>query len=203
MKDTNVEKLLETARQQDEKIRAGIKAKMIRDGVDRFTEISAIELAYLTRIDMGALVDEVNAELESRKEAGAAMQGIMCGAAGTAQRSRDPHVERVDSEREVTFEEVVKPLMRWMAENSCPHCHMLVSGTSAELFHGVKSFNTFEFGKMQAQRHEIRKADLSIAYMDNDCKWIVEETLYPESRGYIAHRFDTEAEANAFIAGAV
>lgn len=51
-------------------------------------------------------------------------------------------------------------------------------------------------------KHEIRKADLSIPYRDNDCKWIVEEQLYPESRGYIAHRFDTEAEANKFVEGA-
>jgi len=56
---------------------------------------------------------------------------------------------------------------------------------------------------MQATaQHEIRKADLSIPYMDNDCKWVVEETLHPESRGYICHRFGTEIEAHKFIEGA-
>lgn len=53
-----------------------------------------------------------------------------------------------------------------------------------------------------APKHEIRKADLSIPYQDNNCKWVVEETLYPESRGYIAHSFDTEIDANKFIEGA-
>lgn len=51
-------------------------------------------------------------------------------------------------------------------------------------------------------QRETRKADLSIPYQDNDCKWCVDETLYPESRGYIPHRFNTEVEANQFIEAA-
>lgn len=30
-------------------------------------------------------------------------------------------------------------------------------------------------------------------------KWHIDETLYPESRGFIQHSFDTKAEAMLFI----
>ena len=63
----------------------------------------------------------------------------------------DKYVERAQQSLDQTepvpptFEEVVKPLIKWMAENNCPHSHVVVTGTGAELFHGMKSFNTFEF----------------------------------------------------------
>lgn len=47
-------------------------------------------------------------------------------------------------ERE-TFEEAVKPLMKWLCENKNPHTYVIVSGTSAELLEGVEVVNTFEF----------------------------------------------------------
>jgi flotillin len=48
-------------------------------------------------------------------------------------------------QREKTFEEVVKPLMKWLADNRCPHHHVVVSAVSAELVQGKMSFNTPEF----------------------------------------------------------
>ena len=44
-----------------------------------------------------------------------------------------------------TFEEAVKPLIKWLAENCNPHAIVTVSSTSAELLHGVESVFTEEF----------------------------------------------------------
>jgi hypothetical protein len=44
-----------------------------------------------------------------------------------------------------------------------------------------------------------RKADLSLPYDAADGKWHVEETLYPESRGYIVHDFESKEDAQEFI----
>lgn len=50
-----------------------------------------------------------------------------------------------------------------------------------------------------------RRADLSIPYQENPhmpgAKWYVDESLYPESRGYTVHEFPSQAEANRFIEG--
>ena len=43
-----------------------------------------------------------------------------------------------------------------------------------------------------------RKVDLSSPYEENG-KWFVDETLYPESRGFIAHPFETKEAALFFI----
>ena len=45
----------------------------------------------------------------------------------------------------ITFEEAVKPLMKWLCENSHPHTTVIVSSTTAELLEGVKSVKTDEF----------------------------------------------------------
>lgn len=51
----------------------------------------------------------------------------------------------------------------------------------------------------------IRRSDLSIPYQENPhmpgAKWFVQETLYPESRGYNVHEFNTRLEAEKFIEG--
>lgn len=44
-----------------------------------------------------------------------------------------------------TFEEAVKPLMKWLCENKHPHTYVIVSGTAAELLEGLEAVNTFEF----------------------------------------------------------
>ena len=47
-------------------------------------------------------------------------------------------------------------------------------------------------------QRETRKADLTDAY-ESGSVWRVDESLYPETRGYVHHTFLTEGEAHAFI----
>jgi hypothetical protein len=45
----------------------------------------------------------------------------------------------------VTFEQAVKPLMKWLSENTHPHTTAIVTGNLAELVEGVESVKTDEF----------------------------------------------------------
>ena len=45
----------------------------------------------------------------------------------------------------VTFEEAVKPLMKWLCENKHPHTTAIVTGNVAELVEGVEVVKTDEF----------------------------------------------------------
>jgi hypothetical protein len=44
-----------------------------------------------------------------------------------------------------TFEEAVKPLMKWLCENTNPHTTAIVTGNLAELVEGVEVVKTDEF----------------------------------------------------------
>lgn len=44
-----------------------------------------------------------------------------------------------------TFEEAVRPLMQWMAENCHPHTKSIVESNAAELFEGLKVVVTDEY----------------------------------------------------------
>ncbi|MGP2900537.1 hypothetical protein [Serratia ureilytica] len=46
-----------------------------------------------------------------------------------------------------SFEEVAKPLIKWLAENVHPHHTAIVTSTHAELLEGKMSFPTEEFIK--------------------------------------------------------
>ena len=46
---------------------------------------------------------------------------------------------------ELTFEEAVKPLMKWLCENTHPHTTAIVTGNLAELVEGIESVKTNEF----------------------------------------------------------
>ena len=48
-------------------------------------------------------------------------------------------------ENKVTFEEAVKPLMKWLCENKNPHTYVIVSGITSEMVEGVEVLNTDEF----------------------------------------------------------
>lgn len=132
MKDTNVENKLEAQAKADNTIRASLKSKMLKAGPDQFVEA---ELAQRN--------SKAEARVYAPSEAGLAAM------AGTAEPDHAAHLDRVDTQQteDVPFEVVVKPLMQWLAQNACPHHHVVVSATSAELFQGQKSFNTFEFIK--------------------------------------------------------
>lgn len=52
----------------------------------------------------------------------------------------------------------------------------------------------------------LKRSDLCTPYLEPDPRygtkvWCVDESLYPESRGYLQHRFETEKEAIDFIEG--
>ena len=44
-----------------------------------------------------------------------------------------------------TFDEAVRPLMKWMAENNHPHTWAIVDSNTAILTEGVTSYNTDDF----------------------------------------------------------
>ena len=44
-----------------------------------------------------------------------------------------------------TFEQVVKPLMKWLAENNHPHVTAMVTANCAELVEGFEIVKTNEF----------------------------------------------------------
>ena len=50
-----------------------------------------------------------------------------------------------EMENKLTFEEAVKPLMKWLCENTHPHTTAIVDGTLAQLVEGVESVKTEEF----------------------------------------------------------
>ena len=49
-----------------------------------------------------------------------------------------------DLEKEM-FEEAVKPLMKWLSENTHPHTTVIVKSNCAELVEGIKVIETNEF----------------------------------------------------------
>ncbi|MGQ3662100.1 hypothetical protein [Citrobacter braakii] len=48
-------------------------------------------------------------------------------------------------EKELSFQEASKPLIKWLAENVNPHSTVIVTSTGAELLGGVMSHNAEEF----------------------------------------------------------
>jgi hypothetical protein len=48
-------------------------------------------------------------------------------------------------ENQLTFEDAVKPLMKWLCENTHPHTTAIVTGNIAELVEGLESVKTDEF----------------------------------------------------------
>lgn len=111
-----------------------LREKILASKPGSFIPVTSQEMARI----MSGEMDEVMAEIHKRED-------------GLQQMAGDNYVKRAQQSLDQTepvpptFEEVVKPLIKWMAENNCPHSHVVVTGTSAELFHGMKSFNTFEF----------------------------------------------------------
>lgn len=56
-------------------------------------------------------------------------------------------VEQTPEERQASFEEAAKPLIKWLCDNMHPHSHVLVHSTCAELVEGSMVFNTEQFVK--------------------------------------------------------
>lgn len=51
------------------------------------------------------------------------------------------------NEKQQSFEEAAKPLIKWLNENANPHSKVIVDSTSAELVSGEMIINTQEFLK--------------------------------------------------------
>lgn len=67
-----------------------------------------------------------------------------------SRKSRPPtktrkQLNKYTMENEVTFEEAVKPLMKWLCKNVHPHTTVIVTGTTAEIVVGVNTLKTDEF----------------------------------------------------------
>lgn len=50
-------------------------------------------------------------------------------------------------EKQLSFEEAAKPLIKWLAENADPHHTVIVTSTGAGLLSGEWAFPTEEFLK--------------------------------------------------------
>jgi hypothetical protein len=46
-----------------------------------------------------------------------------------------------------SFNEAVRPAIKWLAENVHPHTAITITSTGAELFEGITTFNTDEYLK--------------------------------------------------------
>lgn len=57
------------------------------------------------------------------------------------------HVTDVNKARSSSFEDVVKPVIKWLNDNANPHASVIVDCTSAELLTGEIAVNTKEFLK--------------------------------------------------------
>lgn len=132
--------------------RETLKEKMLKSPVNWVVDTEA-ELQFILHGDIYGLIQEVNDMKRPKDQVkGHPMDGLMRDPEFSKEPDHKAHLDKLDNEqvkRKITFEEAVKPLIQWMAENECPHSHVVVSGVSAELFHGQKSFNTFEFVRDQ------------------------------------------------------
>jgi len=47
--------------------------------------------------------------------------------------------------KDKSFEEAVRPLMKWLCENKSPHTRIIVANNTAEVVEGSQVFNTDEY----------------------------------------------------------
>lgn len=159
MKNTNTEKLLTTAAETDAKIRAGIKEKMMRSGPQQFVEVTAPELAWTLRNDLGTLIMEVEKERACTAKQNAAQcatdaaMGATMGPVGlmaaAGEMAKEPdhkaHLDRQYDLKEAvnaatpSFEDVVTPVVEYLRANHCPHVKVIIDTDSAELVGGIEA----------------------------------------------------------------
>lgn len=125
----------------DKIVRESLKQKLLAAKPYEVIEVDDYELQFVMSEGAGDLmreVDQIQAERKAKDKA-----DVVRNEEGLASMAgvREPDCKAQD----VTFEEVVKPVMEYMANHACPHSHIVISSVSAELFHGTKSFNSFEF----------------------------------------------------------
>lgn len=115
-----------------------LKEKMIIHGPYTMVEVTPAEVSVLMSDEINKLMDEVAAARKPEK-------GLQAMAGGEAHADHLQQVQDQTAGVEPTFEEVVRPVMKWLAENCCPHHKVIVDSTHAELVQGQMGFNTVEF----------------------------------------------------------
>lgn len=55
--------------------------------------------------------------------------------------------QKAKKERQVAFDEVVKPVIKFLNDHCHPHCHIVIDSTKAELSEGIQSVVTLEYVK--------------------------------------------------------
>lgn len=53
--------------------------------------------------------------------------------------------EKHKQERQDEFESIVRPVIKWLAENQHPHTSLIITSTHAELVEGVRAISTSEY----------------------------------------------------------
>jgi hypothetical protein len=58
--------------------------------------------------------------------------------------------EQTNNQKEIEeqlkeFENIVRPVIKWMAQNQHPHTAVIIDGVRAELVEGVMQFQTHEY----------------------------------------------------------
>lgn len=53
----------------------------------------------------------------------------------------------MNEKEQAEFNEVVKPVIKWLNDNCHPHVTVIITPTGAELTEGVMAVNTMEFVK--------------------------------------------------------
>ena len=51
----------------------------------------------------------------------------------------DKNTTELQGEKSKEFDKIVRPLIKWLAENHHPHCTIIVTNTNAELVEGKMS----------------------------------------------------------------
>lgn len=72
------------------------------------------------------------------------------------------------------FEEVVKPVMAWLARNKHPHTSIVIESNRAEMLEGVECFATDEFIANELSFDEVAKDEKPDEYVDpfdNEIYW--------------------------------
>lgn len=52
---------------------------------------------------------------------------------------------RKEKKQKEEFDELVRPLIKWLAENQHPHTQIIIDATSAVLWEGIIALSTEEF----------------------------------------------------------
>lgn len=118
----------------DTEVRKTLKAKLLAAGDDWAIEVTDAEKDF---IDRGLMTGEFQKLMTEVKQIKAFKQSL-----------RDFGKKKpLVNDNDMTFEDAVQPLMRYLAARHRPHTTVIVTSTDAELVEGIKSIRTTEYLK--------------------------------------------------------